>query len=83
MQTWNTTESDSASRCKDVQKSKHQDSESKNVHKLAACSFEHAARQDHITQLSQQLYAENQISMQTDMHSFDENQLHHFSLFYH
>ena len=52
MQTWNTTESDFASRCKSVQKSKHQDFESRNVHKLVACSFEHAARQDHVTQLS-------------------------------
>ena len=52
MQTWNTTESDSASRCRNVQKSKHQDSESRNVHKFAACSFEHAARQDHIMQSS-------------------------------
>ncbi len=83
MQTWNTTKSDSASRCKDVQKSKHWDFESRNVHKLAACSFEHAARQDHVTQSSQWLYAENQTSMQTDTRSFDECQLHHFSLFYH
>ncbi len=52
MQTWNTTESDSASRCRNVQKSKHQDSESRNVHKFAACLFEHAARQDHIMQSS-------------------------------
>ncbi len=69
--------------CKDVQKSKHQDFESRNVYKFAACSFKHAARQDHVTQLSQQLYAENQISMQTDMHSSDEYQLHHLSLFCH
>ncbi len=72
MQTWNTIESDSASCCRNVQKSKHQDSESKNVYKLAACSFEHAARQDHITQLNQWLYIENQISMQTDIRSSDE-----------
>ena len=72
MQTWNTTESDSVSRCKNVQKSKHQDSESRNVHKFAAYSSEHAARQDHVTQLSQQSYAENQTNMQTDMHSSDE-----------
>ncbi len=83
MQAWNTIESDSASHCKDVQKSKHQDSESRNVHKLAACSFEHAARQDHVTQLSWWSYAENQTSMWTDIHSSDECQLHHFSLFYH
>ncbi len=31
---------------------KHQDSESRNVHKLAACSSEHAVRQDYIMQLS-------------------------------
>ncbi len=82
-QTWNITESDSALHCKNVQKSKHWDSESRNVHKLAACSSEHAARQDHVTQLSQQSYAENQINMQIDTCSSDEYQLHHFSLFYH
>ncbi len=73
MQTWNITESDFASRCKNVQKSKHWDSESRNVHKLAACSSEHAARQDHVTQLSQWLYTENQTSMQTDTRSSDEH----------
>ena len=83
MQTWNITESDSVSRCKDVQKSKHWDSESRNVHKFAAYSFEHAARQDHVTQLSQRLYTENQISMWTDTRSSDECQLHHLSLFCH
>ena len=83
MQTWNITESDSASRCKDVQKSKHQDSESRNVHKFTACSFDHAARQDHVTQLSQWLYTENQTSMQTDTCSSDEHQLHHFLLSHH
>ena len=72
MQTWNTTESDFVSRCKDVQKSKHQDSKSRNVYKLAACSFKHAARQDHVTQLNQWLYTENQSSMQTDTCSSDE-----------
>ncbi len=72
MQTWNTIESDFASCCKDVQKNKHQDFESRNVYKLVACSFEHAARQNHVTQLSQWLYAENQISMQTDTHLSDE-----------
>ncbi len=82
MQTWNTTESDSASCCKNIQKSKHQDFESKNVYKLAACSYEHAARQDHVTQLNQQLYAENQINMQTDTCSSDECQSHHFLLFH-
>ncbi len=73
MQTQNTTESDFTSRHKNVQKSKHQDSESRNVHKLTACLFEHAARQSHVTQLNQQLYTENQISMQTDTRSSDEN----------
>ena len=72
MQTWNITELDFASCCKDIQKSKHWDFESKNVHKLAACSSEYAARQNHVTQLNQWSYAENQTSMQTDMHSFDE-----------
>ncbi len=38
---------------RNIQKSKHQDAESKNVHKLAACSSEHAAKQDHVTQSSQ------------------------------
>ncbi len=53
MQTWNIIESDSASHCKNIQKSKHWNSESKNVHKFAACSFEYAARQIHVTQLNQ------------------------------
>ncbi len=44
MQIWNITESDSASHCKNVQKSKHQNFESRNVYKLTACLFEHAAR---------------------------------------
>ncbi len=57
--------------------------QSRNVHKLAACSSEHAAKQDHVTQLSQWSYTENQISMQIDMRSSDECQLHHLSLFYH
>jgi len=83
MQTSNTTESDSVSRCRNVQKSKHRDFESRNVHKLAACSFEHAARQDHVTQLNQQSYAENQTSMQTDTRSSDECQSHHFLLSHH
>ncbi len=83
MQTWNITESDSASRCKNVQKSKHQDFESKNVHKFTACSSEHAARQDHVTQSSQWLYTENQTSMWTDTRSSDECQSHHFSLSHH
>ncbi len=53
MQTWNITELNFASRRKDIQKSKHWDSESRNVHKLAAYSFEHVAKQDHVMQLSQ------------------------------
>ena len=72
MQTWNITKSDSVSCCKDVQKSKHRDFESRNVHKFAACSSEHAARQDHVTQLSQWSYTENQTSMWTDTCLFDE-----------
>ncbi len=52
MQIWNITESDFMLCCKNIQKSKHWDSESKNVHKLAACSFKHAAKQDHVTQLN-------------------------------
>ena len=61
----------------------HQDSESRNIHKLVACSSEHAARQDHVTQSSQQSYAENKISMQTDTCSSDECQSHHFLLSHH
>ncbi len=38
MQTKNSVESDSTSRCKSIQKSKHW-----NVHKFAACLSEHAA----------------------------------------
>ena len=83
MQTWNTTKSDFASCCKNIQKNKHRDSESRNVHKFAACLSEHAAKQNHVTQLSQWLYAENQTSMQTDTCSSDECQLHHLSLFCH
>ncbi len=52
MQTWNIIKSDSVSCCKNVQKSKHWDFESRNVYKLVACSFEHAAKQDHVMQLS-------------------------------
>ncbi len=59
MQTWVVTESDFASRHRDVQKNKHQNFESRNIHKLVAYSSEHAARQDHVTQSSQQSYAEN------------------------
>ncbi len=80
MQTWNIIKSDSTSRCRSIQKSKHRDSESRNVYKFAACLSEHAARQDHVTQLSQQSYAENQTSMQTDTRSSDECQLYHLSL---
>ncbi len=83
IQTWNITELNSASHCKNVQKSKHQDFESRNVHKLIACLSEHAARQDRVMQLNQWSYAENQTSMQTDTYSSDECQSHHLLFFYH
>jgi hypothetical protein len=72
MQTWNVTKLSFASHCKSIQKSKHWNFKSRNVHKFATCLFEHAAKQDHGTQLNQWLYAENQASMQTDTHSFNE-----------
>ncbi len=53
MQTWNVTELDSLPGYKCIQKSKHQNFESRNVHSFTACSFEHTARQDHATQLNQ------------------------------
>ena len=73
MQTRNISESDFASRSRSIQKSKHQNSRDRNIHKLATCLFEHATKQDHATQLSQQLNARDQISMQTNTHSFDES----------
>ncbi len=82
-QAWNTTESGPASRRRDVQKSKHRDPGSRNVHKLAACSSEHAARQDHVTQSNRRPYAGNQTSMRTDTRPPDECQSHHSSLFRH
>ncbi len=53
MQIKNTLESDSASRSRSIQKSKHWNFEGRNVHKLITCSFEHAIKQDHAMQLSQ------------------------------
>ena len=53
MQTRNTSESNFVSRNRSVQKSKHQNSKDRNIHKLTTCSFEHATEQDHTTQLSQ------------------------------
>jgi len=73
MQTRNTSESDSASRSRSVQKSKHQNSRGKNIHEFATCSFEHATEQDHATQLNQQSNARDQISMQINTRSFDES----------
>ncbi len=59
MQTRNTLKSDSALHSRSIQKSKHWNSENRNVYKLATCSFEHATRQDYATQLSQQLNTED------------------------
>ncbi len=73
MQTRNTSESDSVSCSRNVQKSKHRNFKNRNIHKLATCLFEYATEQDHATQLNQQLNTRNQISMQTNMHSFDES----------
>ncbi len=53
MQTRNTSESDSASRSKSIQKSKHRNFKDRNIHKLITCSSEHATEQDHTTQLNQ------------------------------
>ncbi len=53
MQIRNTSESDSASRSKSIQKSKHWKFENRNVHKLATCSSEHVTKQDHAMQLNQ------------------------------
>jgi len=63
MQIKNTLKSDSASRSRSVQKSKHQNFKDRNIHEFATCLSEHATKQDHATQLSQQLNARNQISM--------------------
>ena len=73
MQTKNTSESDSASRSRSVQKSKHRNFRNKNIHEFATCSFEHVTEQNHATQLSQQLNARNQTSMQTNTRSFNES----------
>ena len=53
MQTRNTSESDFASRSKNIQKSKHQNFKDRNIHEFATCSSEHVTEQDHTTQSSQ------------------------------
>ena len=73
MQTRNTSESDSASRSRSIQKSKHWNFKDRNIHKLTTCSFEHATEQDHATQLSQQSNARDQINMQTNTSLFNES----------
>ena len=57
MQTRNTSESDSASCNRNVQKSKHWNFKDRNIYKLIICSSEHVTEQDHATQLSQWLNA--------------------------
>ncbi len=73
MQTRNTLESDSASRSRSVQKSKHWNFKDRNIYKLATCSFEHVTKQDHATQSSQWSNVRDQTSMQINTHSFDES----------
>ena len=53
MQTRNTSESDSVSRSKSIQKNKHQNFRDRNIHEFTTCSSEHATEQDHATQSSQ------------------------------
>jgi len=53
MQTKNTSESNSVSRSKSIQKSKHWNSKDRNIHKFATDLFEHVIEQDHATQSSQ------------------------------
>ena len=73
MQTRNTSESDSASCSKNIQKSKHRNFKDRNIHEFATYSSEHVTRQDYVTQLSQWLNARDQTSMQTNTRSFDES----------
>ncbi len=73
MQTRNTSESDSASCSRSIQKSKHRNFKDRNIHEFTTCLFEHATRQDHATQLNQQSNARDQISMQTNICSFDKS----------
>ncbi len=73
IQTRNTSESDSVSCSRSIQKSKHWNSKDRNIHKLATCSSEHATEQNHATQLNQWLNARDQTSMQTNTRSFDES----------
>ncbi len=53
MQIKNTSESNSVSRSRSIQKSKHRNFKDRNIHEFATCSFEHATEQDHATQLNQ------------------------------
>jgi len=73
MQTRNTLESDSASRSRSIQKSKHRNSRDRNIHEFAICLSEHATEQDHATQSSQRSNARDQTSMRTNTRSFDES----------
>ncbi len=52
MQIKNTSESNSVSRNRSVQKSKHWNFENRNIHKLITCSFKHVIKQDYATQLN-------------------------------
>ncbi len=49
MQIKNTSESNSASRSRSVQKSKHWNFKDRNIYKFATYSFKHATEQDHVT----------------------------------
>ncbi len=73
MQTRNTSESDSASCSRSIQKSKHRNSKDRNIHEFATYSSEHATEQDHATQLSRWSNARDQTSMQTNTRSFDKS----------
>ncbi len=59
MQTKNTSESNSASRSRSVQKSKHRNFKDRNIHEFTTCSSEHATEQDFATQLNQWLNAKD------------------------
>ncbi len=73
MQTRNTSELNSVSRSRSIQKSKHWNFKDRNIHEFITCSFEHVTEQDHATQLSQWLNVRDQTSMQTNTCSFDES----------
>ncbi len=49
IQTRNTSESDSVSHNRSIQKSKHQNFKDRNIYKFTTCLFEHATEQDHAT----------------------------------